>query len=124
MTQLQISKAHETLVELYKIKFPTQISKPVYVLKNLTKDTWEFMSNEETKIIQSYNGILNNDGSFLFSGENAKERYEKCFSELNQLHNLEVELAFIPITITKAESNDKPISGEMIEKLEGFVIFE
>ena len=124
MTQLQVTQAYKTLVELYRIKFPTQTSKPIYNLKNLCKDIYEFVTIEESKIIQSYNGTLNADGSIAFHGNDRKERMENCFNELNQLHETEVELAFSPITITKVESNNKPISGEDIETLEGFIIFE
>lgn len=124
MKYIQISKAYETLTELGKIKFSFQTSREIYNLKKSLKDTAEFMSNEEGKIVQSYNGILNRDGSVSFSGDDKEDRFSRCFTEINLLHNLDIEFDFKSIIIPQTETNDKTISGEEIERLEGFVIFE
>lgn len=124
MKQFQINKAYGALNRLLELKFPIKKSREIYILTNKLKEHCDFGAKEEVKIIQSYDGIINDNGSFNFDGENRNERAQKCISELQQLSESEIEIDFKTIIINETDYGIQTISPADIGNLEGFIIFE
>lgn len=125
MKQIKINQAYGAFLKLLELKFPIRISREIYKQSNILKEHYEFFVQEQDKIIQSYHGrVVNANGLVNFDGENAEERSRKCFEELNQLNESDVEIEIKPILITETDYGDQIISPSDIGSLDGFIVFE
>lgn len=124
MKQIKINQAYSAFLKLLELKFPIKTSREIYKQSNILKEHYEFFTREQDKIILSYHGKVSANGLVNFDGENAEERSRKCFEELNQLNESDVEIEIKPILITETDYGDQTISPADIGNLDGFIVFE
>lgn len=104
------------------MKFPIKLSREIYNLSNILITHFEFSGREQKKIIDSYGGKINPDGSISFDGKD--EEMQMCLDDLNELMNSDVDINFRPITISEKDYSEEIISPSDIGNLDGFIIFE
>lgn len=122
MKQYKINQAYNSIKNLLDMKFPIKLSREIYNLSNILVTHFEFSGREQKKIIDSYGGKINPDGSISFGGKD--EEMQMCLDDLNELMNSDVDINFRPITINEKDYSEKIISPSDIGNLDGFIIFE
>lgn len=116
ITQAEAVKAYLKVLEIYKQPMNPQISRKLYTLKNKLKESFDFQGDQETKIINKYNGTPLENGAFHFEGEGV---IEKVTEEIQELANTEVTIDMEPIDLL---SQNIQISGEDIESIQAFIV--
>lgn len=124
MKQIKINKAYGAFIKLLELKFPIKISREIYKQTNILKEHYEFYVQEQDKIIQSFRGTIDANGSINFDGDDSRERSRKCLDELTQLNESEVEIEIKPILITETDFGDQVISPADFGYLDDFIVFE
>ncbi len=131
MKLIQYIVAHTALMTLAKKEFPYAIAYKLVELKRRIAPKVEYYGEEERKLVERFgerdeNGKLKISGShFNCKGDTPDEvaanvrEYERLKLELNAVED---EEAFTPITLKLPK--DMCISLEVIESLDGFVVFE
>lgn len=122
MTQGKITVAFKTVSELYKAKgVPYMISKRLYNLKRKLQPHFEFQQEKELDLLEEWDAI-NPDGTLRITSENVNQINAK----LNEIQNMEVDWQEPPVSILLNDdlAEKLGITGEVLEKLEGFVDFE
>ena len=118
MTQAQAVKAYTTIIRLGK-RATGKTAFALFKLKSQLKDVVEFLSEEETKLIDKYNGSVDETGRVHI--EDA-EKMKEFIREKSELDNIDIDAA-----ITTVNVNPDQIAGiniEEIEALADFVNFE
>lgn len=122
MTQGEITVAFKTVSELYKAKgVPYMVSKRLYDLKRRLQPHFEFQREKELDLLEEWDAI-NPDGTLRITSENVNQINAK----LNEIQNMEVDWQEPPVSILLNDdlAEKLGITGEILEKLEGFVDFE
>lgn len=122
MTQGEITVAFKTVSELYKAKgVPYMVSKRLYDLKRKLQPHFEFQKEKELDLLEEWDAI-NPDGTLRITSENVNQINAK----LNEIQKMEVDWQEPPVSILLNDdlAEKLGITGEILEKLEGFVDFE
>ena len=122
MTQGKITVAFKTVSELYKAKgVPYMVSKRLYNLKRKLQPHFEFQQEKELDLLEEWDAI-NPDGTLRITSENVNQINAK----LAEIQNMEVDWQEPPVSILLNDdlAEKLGITGEILEKLEGFVDFE
>lgn len=91
----------------------------VFYMKNQLKESVDFFSEEEMRMVTEAGGIVAENGTVLIPDKAKREQY---LAERKKLDELPCEISAEPITIRIDRCPD--VTGEQIEMLDGFVIFE
>lgn len=91
----------------------------VYHMKNRLKESVDFFSEEEMRLVNEAGGIVTENGTVLIPD---KEKRKQYIAERKALDELPCEIPAEPITIRIDRCPD--VTAEQIELLAGFVIFE
>lgn len=126
MKQSEINKAYNSLLKLSELKLPYKKSRDIYKMLNLLKEHFQFYVREQQKIIAFYKGTI--DGQTITFNEGTNDERittaNKCFGELTQLTEGEVEIEIQPVIITETDFDNQSISPVDFDNLNGFIIFE
>lgn len=117
MTQKQIINAYITLVRLSSTQMSIRAARDLYVLRKQLEPTYQFCAEQEHLIVSKYNGQTVN-GTIVFDDE---ESARKARQDLQDLHDLNVDLDFDAATINLNDIKDGVLSVNDMETLEGFV---
>lgn len=121
MKQEQISTAYKTVEELYKVKgLPFAVSKQLYMLKHDLEPHAQCENEKRVEVLETWKAI-NPDGTLHITTENVNQ-INKAFDEIAKT---EIEWLAEPVkmTLTAEQVEKLGITGEIIEKLVGFIEF-
>ena len=90
----------------------------VFHMKNVLKESVDFLTEEEMRLVQEVGGIITENGMVTIPDKEKRDRY---LAERKKLDELPCEVGADPITIQIDRCPD--VTGEQIEMLDGFVIF-
>jgi len=121
MKQYQINRAYGALGRLASMQLPVRDSRNVYMLSKQLEDAYNFELEQEKKLLEKYHGVLDKQGGVTFSNTDDAQGFNE---ELNELHNIEVEVDFEPVTIQCDAMGNQTITPMDIACLDGFVLFE
>ena len=122
MTQKEMINIIPTLQKLVGIKLPLKSSYAVFRLAKEIDAQKEFFIEEERKLIEKYNGSINEMGRISFENP---ENFEPFAQEYAELNNLEVELKEkLPIVIKLDVVEGGEFAPADFFSLEGIIDFE
>ena len=122
MTQKEMINIIPTLQKLVGIKLPLKSSYAVFRLAKEIDAQKEFFIEEERKLIEKYNGSINEFGRISFENPANFEPFAQEYAELN---NLEVELKEkLPIVIKLDVVEGGEFAPADFFSLEGIIDFE
>lgn len=91
----------------------------VFHLKNMLKESVDFMAEEDAKLVADAGGMVTENGMVIIADKVMRSEYLKARKELD---NQETEINTEPIVILIDRCPD--VTAEQIENLVGFVIFD
>lgn len=118
MKQAQIVTAYNIINKLSDKKINLSTAFQIYKLKNKLKEYYDFQFEEEKKLLDLYNGIIDN-GSLNFSNQ---EDANKFVEEMQKIADIEQDLEISPVLLSCSENIQ--LSVNEIKQLEGFIVFE
>lgn len=121
MKQYQVNRAVKALNRLSSLPLPVRDAYNVFTLGKALEPNYEFVTEQEKKIIQKYGGIIGRDGNISFGDQSNTQEFE---NEMNELSNMDVEIKFEPVTLSFDALGDSKITPADIMALNGFVNFE
>lgn len=122
MKQGNITTAFKAVCNLYKVKgLPFSLSSRLFTLKRKLQPFVECQQEQEMELLERWNA-LNPDGTLNVTSENVHQ----VNAGLNEIQTADVDWTEPPIKITLTDdlAEKLGITGEILEKLEGFVDFE
>ena len=120
MNQKRAASAYIALFRLNDVQLNIKDAYSVYKMKKQLEDSYQFMTEQEQKIVDQYNGVILGNGNIQFA---SSEIAEKAKNEMQALNDLEIDLDITPISITLDAIRDGMMSPSDMESLEGFVSF-
>lgn len=90
----------------------------VFHMRNRLKESVDFLSEEEMRLVQEADGIISENGTVMIPDREKRETY---LAERRKIDELPCEIPADPITIRIDRCPD--VTAEQIEMLDGFVIF-
>ena len=103
MEYMDLIRAREGLSILQTAKLPIsqlKTMRTIYRMNNEIADAMRFLAEEERKIITKYGGEVNGEGKIVFPpGDDPTSKAAQISSELEQLHDSEVEWNFDKVEI-------------------------
>lgn len=120
MIQTTHGKAYNAFIALNQIRNVVKGMDALHVfhMKNKLKDSVDFMSEEEIRIVNEYGGTITDVGKVIIPDKEKVIEYIKARKELDELP---CEIDTEPIVIRIDRCPD--VTGEQIENLDGFVEF-
>lgn len=118
MKQAQIVTAYNIINKLSDKKINLSTAFQIYKLKNKLKEYYDFQFEEEKKLLDLYNGIIDN-GSLNFQNQDDANKFVE---EMQKIADIEQDLEISPVLLSCSE--DIQLSVNEIKQLEGFIIFE
>lgn len=123
-THKKAVNAYITLVKMSDIRRAPATQIKLFKLKKLLQPPFEFVNEEESKLVNDFGGTITQTGQITFDGDNEeREKKVKAYNEeRNKLLDLECDVDLEkPMPIHSAEL--KEISLAEMEALEEFVEF-
>lgn len=115
MKQSKIINAYKIIDKISDNKLNLHTSYQIYKIKNSLKDIYQFQLQEEKKLIEEYNVVID-DGKLKF---NTPEIASEFLDKLNEIGDNECDIDIVPVEI---DSNENILlSIREIEQLEGFI---
>lgn len=96
-------------------------ARKIFSMKRLTMPWFEFYSEEERKLVEELNGVIEEDGAILFPKQ--EEGIRKLAEGRRELLDTEIDIDIDKPFIFR-DAENVPISGEEIETLEGLAEFK
>ena len=121
MTYQQIVMGKRALDQIVKLQFPVRTAYSIFKLKKRIDELFEFEVDQEMKTIDKYHGTVKRNGSITFD---KKEDSEACSNEMSILLNTEIEEEIGPVAVEFDALGDATLSPEIIEELDGLIIFQ
>lgn len=121
MKQYQINKAFLALRKLSGQKLPFRKALGIYNLINALEPQYNFAVDEEKKLINQYNGNIEEGGMVVFEKNEDMNSFRK---EIESLNDMEIDLKFNSVSLSDFDMEGLIISPSDIHDLEGFVAFE
>ena len=110
------TEAYSALIQMGK-KVTGQTAFKLFVLKKKLDEVVQFLLEEEKKLIEKYNGIVNENGLIRFEDEKNSESFFKEKAELYggdyEVEPVEIEIDLVP-----------DVTMEEMIALDGFVVFK
>lgn len=127
----KILKAYAPMQHMMKIKLPikeNKKSRQIYKMVLDMESIYNYVKQEEMKIIEKYHGVIQSDGTIFF-GDDADgiALANLCANEINEFENSDADWGYNIIMLSGnslMEDKDFVLSPEEIFYLEGFVEFE
>lgn len=122
MMQGKITQAYKTVCNLYKAKgLPFSLSSRLFQLKRRLQPYVEHQKEQEIALLESWDAI-NPDGTLRITTENVNQ----VNAGMNEIASAEVEWNEQPVVIclTDELTEKLGITGEIIEDMEGFIVFK
>lgn len=121
MTQKEMINIIPTIQKLVGTNLPIKQAYAVFRLAKEIDEQKDFFITSEKKLIEKYNGIINENGRITFEDSNNFAPFAQEYEELN---NLNVELKQqLPIVI-KLDSVDCSLTPTDFFNLDGIINFE
>lgn len=120
MKQYQINRAYNALGHLANLQLPVRDSRNLYMLSKQLEAAYAFEVEQEKKLFEKYHGMIAGDGGITFTNSNDARGFS---TEIEELHNLDVEVEFDPVTLSCDAIGDQCITPFDIACLDGFVNF-
>jgi hypothetical protein len=122
MTQKQMFNIIPTLQKLVGIKLPIKASYAIFRLSKEIDSQKDFFIEEERKLIDKYNGSIDENGRITFKDQSNFEPFAKEYAELNETEIVIKEQLPIVIKLDAVEGGDfAPVD---FFSLEGIIDFE
>ena len=122
MTQKEMFNAIPTIQKLVGTRLPIKSSYAIFKLAKEIDSQKEFIIGEEKKLIEKYNGKIDEQGRITFEDPSVYENFSKEYANLN---NLEVELTTaLPIKIDLNAVSGVNFAPADFLTLEGIINFE
>lgn len=121
MKQYQINRAYTALGHIANLQLPVRNARNVYMLSKQLENAYAFEVEQEKKLFEKYHGIVTADGGITFTNSNDAQGFG---AEIEELHNLDVEIEFEPVTISCEAMGEQRITPADVACLDGFVTFE
>lgn len=119
--QKQINNAYTSLAYLSRLKLPIKVSYDLYKMVKITEEKFNFSIEEEKKLLDCYNGTVDEQGVIHFKDGDSVTKFNKEHEELLALeHDLDID----PVIVDMNTVDDQRISITDIINLEGFVSFK
>lgn len=127
----QFVNARKTLQKISGFELPVRDAFKVYKLMKELGPIYEFGADRETKLIEKYNGKINDDGSIGFiHGDDEKARADgannlkRFVEEMNAMREEEIEGEFTPVKLKYGALGKQTITPNELMAIEGFISFE
>ena len=124
MKQGKINVAFRVLCDLYRIKgLPFGLSSMLFNMKRRLQPYVEHYNETEAEVLEKWDALT---PTGMVRTDMAAADVAKINKELDEIRSTEVEYDAKPITITLTDELTEKlgITGEIIEQLDGFVVFE
>lgn len=121
MKQYQINRAYNALGHLANLQLPVRDSRNLYMLSKQLESAYAFGVEQEKRLFEKYHGTVSGDGGIAFTNSNDAQGFS---SEIEELHNLDVEIEIEPVMISCDVMGEQCITPFDIACLDGFVVFE
>ena len=120
LKQHQINKAYGALKRLEKMQLPVKAAYSIFMLIKQLTPAYEFELDRERKLLESYHGTMNQDGSIAFETSEDASRFG---AEIEELNSLDVDVKIKPVQINFDDLDQQTLTPYDISCLEGFVSF-
>ena len=121
MIQTTHGKAYAAFMAIVQIRSMVKGMDALHAfhLKNMLRETVDFMGEEEIRMVEEAGGIITETGQVLIPDKQKQKAY---IAERKKLDEMPCEIQTEPIRIPISRCQD--VTAEQIEMLDGFVIFE
>ena len=123
--------AYDILSKMSGMQFQARDAYRIFRLLKSLEPAYEFGVKREREMVGKYNGVVEQDGSIRFiHGEDAEsqrtgeENMRGFVREINELHDMDIDCDFEPITLSYDAFGEQTITPREIALLDGFVSFE
>lgn len=116
----KIANIYNALSGFASVKMPVKVAWDIYKMSSELEDKMKFISNEEKKLIDTYKGTINDDGSIKFTTE---EDTKKFADEANKLHMTKIKCDFDKLKLTFDELENCKIEPKIISALSEVIEF-
>ncbi len=120
MTQAKLVNAYKALTHLAVQSLPVRTAYALYKLRRAILPVWEFQREQESALIEKYEGVIE-ETSIQFPSPEAAAAYQREMAELGSLEAEEVHLPPVPVVPL---TDNIMLSVTEIEALDGLVAFE
>ena len=114
-----IIKAYKSIGKIAEQKLPMTTAYKVFKLREKLKPAWDFLVEEEGKLLDDYKPTIQENGTIIFRSIEDKQAYDQRISEIYTMESdIQIEPVSIPLT------DDIFIAPDDIAALEPVVSFQ
>ena len=128
ITYEKLLNVYPSLLELKKFKMEYSKAKAIFNLYKKLENEFEFYRETEEKLVNTYahkdpNGkpMIKANGQIVFANKSEGDEYLK---EINDIRIKEIDIDISEIKLCVIDLDNHMISPELIESLEGIIVFD
>ena len=119
MDNKTIINAYKSLGRISCQKLPLPLAYKIFKLREKMKPVWDFLLEEETKLLDEYKPEIQDGGTIVFKSVSDKQTYER---RINDLYSMESDMQFNQIIMPL--SDDISITPDDVAALEPLITFQ